>query len=69
MSQCGCTPTFFTLNLEWTADVFPGAEPVFVSTALQKAKIIVNEDGTQASAATSEYFCYVGLIGFTFKTP
>ncbi|KAM6932882.1 glia-derived nexin [Xenentodon cancila] len=28
------------------------AEPVFVSKALQKAKIIVNEDGTQATAAT-----------------
>ncbi|XP_061576177.1 glia-derived nexin [Cololabis saira] len=27
-------------------------EPLFVYTALQKAKIIVNEDGTQASAAT-----------------
>ncbi|KAJ0063989.1 hypothetical protein NL108_015132, partial [Boleophthalmus pectinirostris] len=28
------------------------SEPVFVSKALQKAKVIVNEDGTKASAAT-----------------
>lgn len=31
-----------------------GAEPVYVSKALQKAKIVVNEDGTKAAAATSE---------------
>ncbi|XP_070826658.1 glia-derived nexin [Chaetodon trifascialis] len=29
------------------------AEPVHVSTALQKAKIVVNEDGTKAAAATT----------------
>ncbi|XP_041850076.1 glia-derived nexin [Melanotaenia boesemani] len=29
------------------------AEPVYVSKALQKAKIIVNEDGTKAAAATT----------------
>lgn len=29
------------------------SEPVFVSKALQKAKIVVNEDGTKASAATT----------------
>lgn len=34
--------------------VFSGAEPVHVSKALQKAKIVVNEDGTKAAAATSE---------------
>lgn len=35
-----------------------------VSKALQKAKIVVNEDGTKAAAATSKYFyCkpYLGL--------
>lgn len=35
--------------------VSSGAEPVYVSKALQKAKIEVNEDGTKASAVTSEY--------------
>ena len=48
-----------TQKLELTAHVPLGTEPVFVSKTLQKAKIIVNEDGTQASAATSEYFCCV----------
>lgn len=38
-----------------TPFVSAGAEPVHVSKALQKAKIEVNEDGTKASAATSEY--------------
>lgn len=36
------------------AYILSGAEPVHVSTALQKAKIVVNEDGTKAAAATSE---------------
>lgn len=31
-----------------------GAVPVYVSRALQKAKIVVDEDGTKAAAATSE---------------
>ena len=42
--------------LELTVTVFTGAQPVYVSRALQKAKIVVNEDGTKAAAATSECF-------------
>lgn len=39
-----------------------GTEHVYVSKALQKAKIIVNEDGTKASAATSEYFSFLSVF-------
>lgn len=35
-----------------------GSEFVYVSKALQKAKIEVNEDGTKASAATSKFLCH-----------
>lgn len=44
--------------------IFSGAEPVYVSKALQKAKIVVNEDGTKAAAATSEYLYIQPLLGF-----
>lgn len=46
-----------------TLSFFTGSEQVYVSKALQKAKIIVNEDGTKASAATSE-----SLLPFNTKT-
>lgn len=39
------------------AHISSGADPVYVSKALQKAKIVVNEDGTKAAAATSECLC------------
>lgn len=34
-----------------------------VSKALQKAKIVVNEDGTKAAAATSEYLYSEPCLG------
>lgn len=43
---------------------FSGSEPVHVSRALQKAKVIVNEDGTKAAAATSEYFFSQACLSF-----
>lgn len=55
--------TLYCLHLELTVSVFPGAEPVHVSRALQKAKIVVNEDGTKAAAATSKYLFRVPCLG------
>lgn len=54
--------TYLT-SIYCTFDTFSGEEPVYVSKALQKAKIVVNEDGTKAAAATSEYL-HIHLKGF-----
>ena len=49
--------------LELKVSVFSGAENVHVSKALQKAKIVVNEDGTKAAAATGEYLFTTSCLG------
>lgn len=46
------------LNVVFMFVYVTGSEFVYVSKALQKAKIEVNEDGTKASAATSKILCH-----------
>lgn len=57
MQSCCMWQVWFILRKQrWLCIVVSsGSEPVHVSKALQKAKIIVNEDGTKAAAATSEH--------------
>ncbi len=43
-----------------------GSESVYVSKALQKAKIEVNEDGTKASAATSTLRCHMNPLFLSY---
>lgn len=45
--------------------VFSGAEPVYVSQALQKSKIIVNEDGTKAASVTGKYLYSEPTLSWT----
>lgn len=51
------------LHIYCTCIIFSGAEPLYVSKSLQKAKIVVNEDGTKAAAATSEYLYSEPCLG------
>ncbi|XP_077397987.1 glia-derived nexin isoform X2 [Festucalex cinctus] len=50
LSALGITDMFRKDNADFR---HLSSEPVYVSTALQKAKIVVNEDGTKAAAATA----------------
>lgn len=52
----------YVLKLHAVFVCVTGSESVYVSKALQKAKIEVNEDGTKASAATSTLLCHMNPL-------